>query len=346
MSRASTIVGDENGMEKTHSSVRGDKKSLNGDKEAKQEGGDNEVEAENAAEDLGKAYINRSQERLEKEVQAAYDDAFLVELDKGEDPKHLSIGFRWYLTILAGCQILNATYASSVLSSAFPLMEQEFGQSQEVVILTVSLFLVGYIIGPFFWSPLNELVGRKITFLSSLILFCVFTIPCALAPNITCLLICRFLAGCSATASMVTSGGVLADIWPPIYRGKPMALYSICPFAGPVLGPILGSFIVDYSSDYKWVHWSQIIFGGCCFIAVATTYPETMPHIILKRKARRLRKETKDTRWHTFSDRNAPPFKEQLKIAVQRPFKMLALEPIMIMTSLYIGVVSGVSDNS
>lgn len=105
-------------------------------------------------------------------------------------------------------------------------------------------------------------------------------------------------------------------------------------------GPIASGFIVDYASDYKWVYWSQMIFGGACFLAVAFTYPETMVQVILKKKAQKMRRDTRDERYHTFSELNSPPFKEQLSIAFKRPFKMLCQEPIMIMTSLYIGVVS------
>lgn len=217
MSIANTIVGDE------EIDIDADKQGAKVEKEVEKE--PHQIETEMEAERLGMDYLKGSQERLDKEVENAEHDRFLVELDNSEDPKNLRVGYKWYLTVLSGCQILNATFASSVLSSAFALIEEEYNKSQEVVILTVSLFLVGYIVGPFFWSPLNELVGRKITFVSSLFLFVVFTIPCALAPNMACLLICRFLAGCCATASMVTSGGVLADLWPPVRRGRPMALY-------------------------------------------------------------------------------------------------------------------------
>lgn len=82
-----------------------------------------------------------------------------------------------------------------------------------------------------------------------------------------------------------------------------------------------------------------MIFGGVCFLGVGLTYPETMAQVILKKKAVKLRKSTYDNRYHTFSELNSPPFKEQLSIAFNRPFKMLSQELIMIMTSLYIGVV-------
>lgn len=220
MSSANTIVVDEIDTD-ADKDKRGNDKTAD-TKDAKEP---HQVESEIEAKQLGMGYFKGSHERLDKEVEKAERDKFLVEMDERDDPKNLSVGYKWYLTILSGCQILNATFASSVLSSAYSLIEEEYGKSQEVVILTVSLFLVGYIVGPFFWSPLNELVGRKVTFMSSLFLFVIFTIPCALAPNMACLLVCRFLAGCCAAASMVTSGGVLADLWDPVRRGRPMALY-------------------------------------------------------------------------------------------------------------------------
>ncbi|TIC00787.1 MFS general substrate transporter [Wallemia mellicola] len=311
MSTASTL----NEPNTTHPVSQGDEKSLWGN--ARQD-----VNTLKEAEHLGKGYYtNVSPNELNRELEKAEEDKFLVELDDGDDPKKLSTAYKWYITLLAGMQILNATYSSSVVSSAFSLIGEEYNQVQEVVVLTVSLFLAGYVFGPLLWAVIGELVGRKLTYISYLVLF---------------------ICGCAAAASMVTSGGVLADIWEPIRRGRPMALYSMCPFAGPVLGPIASGFIVDYASDYKWIYWSQMVFGGCCLIGVIFSFPETMTQVILIKKAKKLRKETGDKRYHTFSELNAPPFKQQLKIAWQRPFRMLVREPILIITSLYIGVVYGV----
>lgn len=215
MSTASTL----NEPNTTHPVSQGDEKSLWGN--ARQD-----VNTLKEAEHLGKGYYtNVSPNELNHELEKAEEDKFLVELDDGDDPKKLSTAYKWYITLLAGMQILNATYSSSVVSSAFSLIGEEYNQVQEVVVLTVSLFLAGYVFGPLLWAVIGELVGRKLTYISYLVSFIVFNIPCALAPNITSLIICRFICGCAAAASMVTSGGVLADIWEPIRRGRPMALY-------------------------------------------------------------------------------------------------------------------------
>lgn len=75
-------------------------------------------------------------------------------------------------------------------------------ESIEVATLTMSLFLVGYIIGPIFFAPTSEFYGRRWVSISSFGWYIIATILCAIAPNIEALLVFRFLAGIGASAPL------------------------------------------------------------------------------------------------------------------------------------------------
>jgi MFS family permease len=53
-----------------------------------------------------------------------------------------------------------------------------------------------------FMSPLSELIGRKLVYLISMGLFCIFSIPCAVAKSMAVLIVFRFLAGTAASVPM------------------------------------------------------------------------------------------------------------------------------------------------
>jgi MFS family permease len=57
------------------------------------------------------------------------------------------------------------------------------------------MYLVGFAFGPVVLSPIAEDYGRRWTFAICLALTYIFQIPIALAPNLTALVICRFIAG-------------------------------------------------------------------------------------------------------------------------------------------------------
>jgi MFS family permease len=69
-------------------------------------------------------------------------------------------------------------------SSTYAGIEREFGISQEVAILSVSLFVLGLGSGPLLLGPVSEFVGRRKVYLASYLVFLLFNIPVALANNI------------------------------------------------------------------------------------------------------------------------------------------------------------------
>jgi hypothetical protein len=98
--------------------------------------------------------------------------------------------------------------------------------------VTVTLFVLGFGIGPLAFSPLSEMYGRQPIFFASLGLYFAFTFPSAFAPNAATLVVGRALAGISASAPMTVIGGTIADMWDLEYRGLPMALFSGTVFIG------------------------------------------------------------------------------------------------------------------
>lgn len=65
----------------------------------------------------------------------------------------------------------NSTCASSMASSTYAGIEESFDISNEVAILTVSLFVMGLGIGPLLVGPVSEFIGRRAVYLWSYIAF-------------------------------------------------------------------------------------------------------------------------------------------------------------------------------
>ena len=99
-------------------------------------------------------------------------------------------------------------------------------------------------IGPLFWGPGSELLGRRPIFLLTLGAYSILHLGQALAKDINTLLATRFLGGFFAVAPLTNCGGLMFDIWDPIRRGIATALFVAGVFVGPVLGPIVGGLCV------------------------------------------------------------------------------------------------------
>jgi len=100
----------------------------------------------------------------------------------------------------------------------------------------VSVWLLGYFLGPLFLGPLSELYGRLPVYWAGNILFTVFNVATALSPSLPALIVFRFLAGTFGGSPITLGAGTFGDLIRPHSRGKIIAIWSL----GPILGPILG----------------------------------------------------------------------------------------------------------
>lgn len=64
--------------------------------------------------------------------------------------------------------------------------------------------------------------------------------------------------------------------------------------------------------------------------------PETYAPILLQRKAKKLRYESKNWAIHSRMDEHQVDFKEIMNSYLLRPFKMLVQEPILLLITLYV----------
>ncbi|OSX62324.1 hypothetical protein POSPLADRAFT_1143698 [Postia placenta MAD-698-R-SB12] len=181
-------------------------------------------------------------------------------------------------------------------------------------------------------------------FLITLVCYTILHLGQALAPNIEALLATRFLSGFFAVSPLTNCGGLIFDIWDPIRRGMATNLFVAGVFIGPVLGPIVGGFITMSYLGWRWVFWIMMIFAGLCTVIAIIFVPETYAPILLQQKARRLRKAdpVRNADLYAEHERADWSVKGVLHRTLYRPIKMLAVEPILLLVTLYLSLVYGV----
>lgn len=294
----------------------------------------------------------RSEQVLESETSdvavaaAATTDTNLVGWDGPDDPENpqnWSVKYKWIVTGICILMTVNVTFASSAPSIASEGIMQEFGISREVSDLITTTFLLGYVFGPLFWGPGSEITGRKPIFSLALTLYTLFHLGQSLAPNIQTLLVTRFLSGFFAVAPLTNCGGVIADIWSSAGRGPATSLFTASVFLGPVLGPIISGFIIQQGVSWRWVFWVMMFFAAGCTLITIPLLPETYAPVILLKKVKRLRKEDPVGNKHLYAEHEKQDwsFSGILNRTLLRPFKMLAMEPILVLITVYISIVYG-----
>ena len=132
---------------------------------------------------------------------------------------------------------------------------KEFGSSSTMMAaFLVSIYVLGYVVGPFIIAPLSELYGRVPLYHTCNALLLVFTIACAVSQNLGQLLAFRLLAGVAGVCPLTMGSGTVADMVPKEKRAGMMAIWAMGLYMGPVVGPIAGGFLV-MNEGWRWVFW-------------------------------------------------------------------------------------------
>ncbi|KAI5298407.1 hypothetical protein KEM55_003434, partial [Ascosphaera atra] len=270
------------------------------------------------------------------------EDYKLVTWTEGdpENPKNWSKLKKWYITMSVAWTCFVVAFCSGVITADLEGVQATFQVSQEVALITITVFVVGFGVGPMVFAPASEMFGRWPVYTITLLFAVIFEIPCAVAKNIGTLIVCRAIDGIAFSAPMTLVGGTLADLWTNEERGVPMAAFSAAPFLGPAIGPLVGGFVGD-NKGWRWLYWLQLILAGAAWTQMTFTVPETYTPTLLKKRAKKMRKETGDQTYVTEQELDSRPMGEKLRIVLLRPFQLLILEPIVLFISLYMSVLYG-----
>ncbi|KAF2176662.1 MFS general substrate transporter [Zopfia rhizophila CBS 207.26] len=261
--------------------------------------------------------------------------------DDPENPMNWTAKKKWENIAVLAAITLITPLASSFFAPGVPEVMRSFHESSNLLAaFVVSVYVLGFAIGPLVIAPLSELYGRIPLYHVCNLLFIIFTIACAVSSDLNMLIAFRFLAGCAGSSPITIGGGTIADIMPREKRAGAMAIWGMGPLLGPVVGPVCAGFLVE-AKGWRWVFWILAIFGGFFSILMVIFARETYAPVLLERKAARLRKETGNPNLRSKLASDIPPA-DLFKRSIIRPMKMLLFSPIVLLMSIYISINYGI----
>jgi sugar porter (SP) family MFS transporter len=173
-------------------------------------------------------------------------------------------------------------FDTAVISGAEKSIQQYWNLSVLEHGLTMSIALVGTIIGALFGSIPSDKLGRKQTLFLVAILFLIASVGTALSQNWLLFLLCRFLGGLGVGASSVVAPVYISEISPPHRRGRLVALFQFNIVLG-ILISYFSNYLIGTSTETSW-RWMLGVqaFPSLAFVILIRMVPETPRWLILK----------------------------------------------------------------
>ncbi|MFJ2093497.1 multidrug effflux MFS transporter [Streptomyces sp. NPDC087901] len=180
------------------------------------------------------------------------------------------------LIAVLGALTAVAPLATDMYVPGFPSMGATLHASSSAVQLTLTAFLVGMVVGQLLIGPLSDGWGRRKLLLAGSAGFVLFSLLCAVAPNVELLTAARFLQGFAGAAGMVLARAVITDCFRGADVPRYFALLSQILGIAPIAAPVVGGAVLSLST-WRAVFVVLAVLGALLMFAVLKNVPETLP---------------------------------------------------------------------
>lgn len=198
--------------------------------------------------------------------------AALSDTDFGQARTRLTPGT---LFLLAGLAALGSL-ATNIILPAFPQIGAELNVSPRDLALTLSSFFVAFAFGQILVGPLSDRFGRKWLVLGGLATFVLGCLVCALAGDISVLILGRIIQALGACAASVLSRAIARDLFDGEALARALALTMIAMAASPGFSPLIGSVLgglFGWQTIFLGVAAFAAVLAGCYWKMLGETHP-------------------------------------------------------------------------
>jgi DHA2 family multidrug resistance protein len=149
----------------------------------------------------------------------------------------------------------------TIVNVSVPAISGSLGVSTSEGTWAVSSYMLAAAV----MQPLTGWIGRRFgevrTFITSILLFMLFSAICGLATSLPMLVASRLIQGLVSGPMMSVAQAILLRNYPAERRGMAIALWAMVIIIAPICGPILGGWITDNLS-WPWLFYINLPVGA------------------------------------------------------------------------------------
>ncbi|HTP20143.1 MAG TPA: DHA2 family efflux MFS transporter permease subunit [Solirubrobacteraceae bacterium] len=163
---------------------------------------------------------------------------------------------------------------SVVVITALPRMQRDLHVSLSSLQWTLNAYGIAFAAGIITAAALGDRFGRRRVFTIGLALFTVASVACALAPNLSELILARTVQGLGGAIVLPLSLTILTAAFPVERRGMIVGIYGGLAGLAVAMGPIVGGAIAQ-SIDWHWIFWINVPIGVAAVLLGVRLLPES-----------------------------------------------------------------------
>jgi EmrB/QacA subfamily drug resistance transporter len=146
-----------------------------------------------------------------------------------------------------------AALDQTIVATALPTIGRQFQDVSNLSWVITAYLLASTAVAPVF-GTFSDIYGRRAMIIAALSLFVAGSILCALAPNMSILIVARGLQGLGGGGIMPIVQTVISDVVTARERGQYQAYFSGVWMVAGICGPVIGGVFAEH------LHWSMIFW--------------------------------------------------------------------------------------
>ena len=178
------------------------------------------------------------------------------------------------LLVNLGGSFFFAFFDIVVIGAALPTISEQFGVTSQQSGWAITAGLVGLVIGSFIGAYIATKGSRVLALQSALWIFSLGMLLSVFAPNLTWLIVARFIAGLGTGADIAIVVTYVAEVSPERARGRITGFTTTCGYIGMAVVPFLALLVID---KYAWGWRLLFAFGAVGAVLVVLTRRHMKP---------------------------------------------------------------------
>ena len=205
----------------------------------------------------------------------------------------------------------------------------------------VSIGFVGMAIGAVFSGALADRFGCKNTFASTLVIYSIATGLCAFAPNLTVLLVCRFIVGLGLGGQLPVAVTLVSEYVPAQVRGRFIVLLESFWGLGWLVAALISYFLIPH---FGW-HIAFLIGGLPLFYVwvIFSKVPESVPYLINRNRIEEahmlIQKLERQAGVEMIQEIEVQPVAHQQKVSFQQLWQKPFVRRTLMLWLIWFGIV-------
>ena len=183
--------------------------------------------------------LHKGDGRADLPTEKSEETVIVVDWDENEakNPKNWSKSYKCWVALQLWMLGFVGSLGSSIVSPAQNPISVATGVSQDVAVLSVSFYVLGFACGPLLWAPVGEAKGRRLSLLPATFCLGLFSIGTATSKSAASIFVTRFFGGVFGSSPVSSVSAMLGDLWNPKARGKAQGIFNVANVGSAMLGP-------------------------------------------------------------------------------------------------------------